>query len=86
MGYNSKLSVLIGKIAKVAKLVDALDLGSSAARRESSSLSFRTTCSKLKKQAVIVDKQASAQEAFVVSGACKLNFQAMSFKRHKGVL
>ncbi len=28
--------------AKVAKLVDALDLGSSAARRESSSLSFRT--------------------------------------------
>ena len=29
--------------AEVAKLVDALDLGSSAARRESSSLSFRTT-------------------------------------------
>jgi hypothetical protein len=29
--------------AKVAELVDALDLGSSAARRESSSLSFRTT-------------------------------------------
>jgi hypothetical protein len=29
-------------IAKVAELVDALDLGSSAARRESSSLSFRT--------------------------------------------
>lgn len=28
--------------AGVAKLVDALDLGSSAARRESSSLSFRT--------------------------------------------
>ena len=28
--------------AEVAKLVDALDLGSSAARRESSSLSFRT--------------------------------------------
>ena len=28
--------------AKVAELVDALDLGSSAARRESSSLSFRT--------------------------------------------
>lgn len=43
MGYNSELSVLTGKIAKVAKLVDALDLGSSAARRESSSLSFRTT-------------------------------------------
>ena len=29
-------------IAKVAELVDALDLGSSVARRESSSLSFRT--------------------------------------------
>ena len=29
--------------AKVAELVDALDLGSSAARRESSSLSFRTS-------------------------------------------
>ena len=29
--------------ADVAKLVDALDLGSSAARRESSSLSIRTT-------------------------------------------
>ena len=29
--------------AEVAKLVDALDLGSSAARRESSSLSFRTS-------------------------------------------
>ena len=28
--------------AKVAELVDALDLGSSASRRESSSLSFRT--------------------------------------------
>ena len=30
------------KRAKVAELVDALDLGSSASRRESSSLSFRT--------------------------------------------
>ena len=30
--------------AKVAELVDALDLGSSGATRESSSLSFRTTC------------------------------------------
>ena len=29
-------------IAKVAELVDALDLGSSGATRESSSLSFRT--------------------------------------------
>lgn len=28
--------------ARVAELVDALDLGSSASRRESSSLSFRT--------------------------------------------
>ncbi len=33
----------IGYFAKVAELVDALDLGSSVARRESSSLSFRTT-------------------------------------------
>ena len=30
--------------AKVAELVDALDLGSSGATRESSSLSFRTSC------------------------------------------
>ena len=30
------------KLAKVAELVDALDLGSSGATRESSSLSFRT--------------------------------------------
>lgn len=30
-------------IAKVAELVDALDLGSSGVTRESSSLSFRTT-------------------------------------------
>ena len=29
-------------LARVAELVDALDLGSSAVRRESSSLSFRT--------------------------------------------
>ena len=29
--------------AKVAELVDALDLGSSAARRASSSLAFRTS-------------------------------------------
>ena len=35
------LSLFYGA-AEVAKLVDALDLGSSAARRESSSLSFRT--------------------------------------------
>jgi trigger factor len=33
--------------AEVAKLVDALDLGSSAARRESSSLSFRTILGRL---------------------------------------
>ena len=31
-----------GRFAEVAELVDALDLGSSAARCESSSLSFRT--------------------------------------------
>jgi hypothetical protein len=31
------------QFAKVAELVDALDLGSSGATRESSSLSFRTT-------------------------------------------
>ena len=31
-----------GKTAKVAELADAPDLGSGAARRESSSLSFRT--------------------------------------------
>ena len=30
------------RLAEVAKLVDALDLGSSVLRRESSSLSFRT--------------------------------------------
>ena len=34
--------------ARVAELVDALDLGSSAARRESSSLSFRTIILSLK--------------------------------------
>ena len=35
-GYNSNL------LAGVVELVDTLDLGSSVARRESSSLSFRT--------------------------------------------
>ena len=48
--YNRSLSGLVKQAcisqtaehAKVAELVDALDLGSSAARRESSSLSFRT--------------------------------------------
>ena len=34
--------MMVPNLAKVAKLVDALDLGSSAARHESSSLSFRT--------------------------------------------
>ena len=34
--------VFLGKDAEVAELVDALDLGSSVLRRESSSLSFRT--------------------------------------------
>ena len=43
MRYTSELSVYADTYAKVAKLVDALDLGSSASRRESSSLSFRTT-------------------------------------------
>jgi hypothetical protein len=36
-------------IAKVAELVDALDLGSSGATRESSSLSFRTISYKSKR-------------------------------------
>ncbi len=35
-------NAIILRYAKVAELVDALDLGSSALRRESSSLSFRT--------------------------------------------
>ena len=35
--------VIIDSFADVAKLVDALDLGSSAERRESSSLSIRTS-------------------------------------------
>ena len=48
-------------LAKVAKLVDALDLGSSAARRESSSLSFRTS-----KTLLTYDVKASHREAFVV--------------------
>ncbi len=34
--------IIVAKQAKVAELVDALDLGSSGATRESSSLSFRT--------------------------------------------
>ena len=34
-------------LAKVAELVDALDLGSSGVTRESSSLSFRTTVERL---------------------------------------
>ena len=33
---------MFGPFARVAELVDALDLGSSGATRESSSLSFRT--------------------------------------------
>ncbi len=33
---------VVYNLARVAELVDALDLGSSAVRRESSSLSFRT--------------------------------------------
>ncbi len=44
-GFGESLSNLYAGgvfLAEVAKLVYALDLGSSAARRESSSLSFRT--------------------------------------------
>jgi hypothetical protein len=37
------VSVVPGCDAKVAELVDALDLGSSGVTRESSSLSFRTS-------------------------------------------
>ncbi len=40
IGCKQILSVC--PFARVAELVDALDLGSSVARRESSSLSFRT--------------------------------------------
>ncbi len=39
--------MLVKTIAKVAELVDALDLGSSGATRESSSLSFRTIYCKM---------------------------------------
>ena len=39
--------IILAVQAKVAELVDALDLGSSAAGRESSSLSFRTRMSDL---------------------------------------
>ena len=39
--FGSRSRKLI--VAKVAELVDALDLGSSGATRESSSLSFRTS-------------------------------------------
>jgi hypothetical protein len=39
------MATLAGKsFAGVVELVDTLDLGSSASRRESSSLSFRTIC------------------------------------------
>ncbi len=38
----SSAGIIRGFCAKVAELVDALDLGSSGATRESSSLSFRT--------------------------------------------
>ncbi len=45
MGDLYKINLLFDnstQFAKVAELVDALDLGSSGATRESSSLSFRT--------------------------------------------
>ena len=66
MSYNSQLSVLTGKIAKVAKLVDALDLGSSASRRESSSLSFRTTCCKSQVAGGSSRSTGFRSEAFVI--------------------
>ena len=44
-GVNRFVVVYSYKNAKVAELVDALDLGSSIVRCESSSLSFRTTFS-----------------------------------------
>jgi hypothetical protein len=37
------IGIKVDSNARVAELVDALDLGSSAVRRESSSLSFRTS-------------------------------------------
>ena len=42
--YTARLfwAQVVEKFAKVAELVDALDLGSSGVSRESSSLSFRT--------------------------------------------
>ena len=43
VGSNPTRPTIFRDEAKVAELVDALDLGSSGATRESSSLSFRTT-------------------------------------------
>src|SRR5690606_27302660 len=43
VGSNPTRPTIFRFKAKVAELVDALDLGSSGATRESSSLSFRTT-------------------------------------------
>ena len=43
VGYNSDAPPEGALHAKVAELVDAQDLGSCGATRESSSLSFRTT-------------------------------------------
>ena len=40
--YDTRQFNISTRIAKVAELVDALDLGSSGVTRESSSLSFRT--------------------------------------------
>ncbi|GEM_PF-5915848 len=44
-------AVSVDDYARVAELVDALDLGSSGATRESSSLSFRTIIKNLVKNA-----------------------------------
>lgn len=40
--FMATVFCIINHLANVAELVDALDLGSSGATRESSSLSFRT--------------------------------------------
>ena len=45
--YSKNGGSWFGIIAKVAELVDALDLGSSGVTRESSSLSFRISVSRI---------------------------------------
>ena len=65
MRYNGEVGRVLTN-AKVAELVDALDLGSSAARRESSSLSFRTIHLKT---SVLQSMRLPLQEAFIVWAA-----------------